>query len=142
MIHEMARGHDDRLVQTADERRSVGAETTFARDLPDGPELRRALTRIAGEVAERLAHHQTRARTIAVKLRYANFRTITRQVSRAEPTDSPEEISSAAKALLDKVTQEGDRFRLLGIHATNLAEGRPDQLSLWSQDAGAPVEAG
>ena len=142
MLHEMARGHDERPVQTEYERKSVGAETTFPRDLADGPELRQELMRIAREVAQRLQHQKTRARTIVLKLRYANFRTITRQASRPEPTDAFEEIASSANALLDKVLHKGDNFRLVGIHATKLSEAAKDQLSLWDQRAGAAGKAG
>lgn len=135
-LHEMARGHDSRAVEVEHERKSVGAETTFARDLPDGPELREELDRIAAHVSRRLVKSGSRARTVVLKLRYANFKTITRQSSREEPTDDPELIRSAAHALLDKAAKDEDRFRLLGVHCTNLSEsgGRvTDQLRLWAE---------
>jgi DNA polymerase-4 len=72
-------------------------------------------------VAERLAHHDLRARTIMLKLRYADFTTITRQASRAEPTDDAEEIRAAAEALLAKTARPEDRFRLIGIQCGGLA---------------------
>ncbi|MDO8614896.1 MAG: DNA polymerase IV [Dehalococcoidia bacterium] len=131
-VQEMARGRDDRAVETEHERKSVGAETTFPRDLADGPELREQLARLANEVAERLSQGGSRARTVVLKLRYADFHTITRQTTRPEPTDDAEEIESAAAGLLDAVVQPGDKFRLLGIHGAKLGEGQPDQLSLWS----------
>ena len=122
-LWEMASGNDDRAVITEYERKSVGAETTFPKDLPDGPELREELSRVAAHVAERLRNSGARARTIAIKLRYHNFQTITRQSSRPEPTDDEAEIAIAAGALLDNVVEEGDKFRLLGIHASKLGEG-------------------
>jgi DNA polymerase-4 len=131
MLHAMARGIDDSPVQTEHERKSVGAETTFPRDLPNGPELHAELDRIAAQVARRLAAHGSTARTVALKLRYSNFRTITRQTSRPLPTDDPAEIASTALSLLDAVATEGDRFRLIGIHATNLTRGEREQLGLW-----------
>lgn len=135
-LHEMARGNDDRPVQTEHERKSVGAETTFARDLPNGPELRRELDRIAEHVARRLQNSGARARTVVLKLRYSNFTTITRQTSREEPTDDLEAIKSAAHALLDKTVEAEDTFRLLGIHCTNLegsGGGSAGQLRLWDE---------
>ena len=131
----MAQGHDDRPVVTEYERKSVGAETTFARDLPDGPELRAQLGRIAEEVAERLAHQGVRARTVVLKLRYHDFRTITRQASRADGTDNADEIGRTVEALLSKVALPGDRFRLVGIHCSHLVTESSAQISLW-KDAG------
>ena len=132
-LREMARGLDERPVGGQHERKSVGAETTFARDLPDGPELRDALARIARGVAERLAHHDLRARTIAIKLRYEDFTTITRQASRADATDDVEEIRATAEALLSKTARPEDRFRLLGVHCAGLVgreEGAPVALRM------------
>ena len=102
-LWEMSSGHDDRAVITEYERKSVGAENTFPRDLPYGPELRQELAEIAGGVAERLRSSGARARCIAIKLRYHNFHTITRQLTRPEPTDDASEIAAAAGQLLSKV---------------------------------------
>jgi len=114
----------------------VGAENTFPRDLPDGPELREELRRLAQGVGERLQRKGTRARTVAIKLRYSDFKTITRQRSLADATDDVEEVLTQANALLDAVVQEGDKLRLMGIHATNLVgeatrEETGPQLPLW-----------
>ena len=129
-LYESARGIDNSSVTTEHERKSVGAENTFPRDLSDGPELRAELDRIAESVARRLAKSGFRARTIVLKLRYANFRTITRQSSRPQPIADEREIAAAAHALLDAAAEPGDRFRLIGIHATNLTKDEPDQLGL------------
>ncbi len=133
-LQQMAHGIDDSPVQTEHERKSVGAETTFARDLQDGPELRSELDRIAHSVARRLAKSESMGRTVVLKLRYANFHTITRQTSRPQPTDDAAEIASTALSLLDGVVNDGDRFRLIGVHCTNLVKGEPDQLGLWAGD--------
>jgi DNA polymerase-4 len=121
-LWEMSYGRDNREIVTEWERKSVGAENTFPRDLPDGPALREELAHLATGVAERLRKSGSRARTITVKLRYTNFRTITRQTSRPEPTDDAEEILAAATMLLDKVVEDGDTFRLLGIQASKLSD--------------------
>jgi DNA polymerase-4 len=131
VLQQMARGVDERPVVTEYERKSVGAETTFPRDLPDGPELREHLSRMAAEVARRLATEGVRGRTVVLKLRYADFRTITRQSSRAEATDDAEEIARAAEALLTKTARPEDRFRLLGIHCSHLTASKGGQLGLW-----------
>jgi DNA polymerase-4 len=120
---DLARGIDNRGIETDYERKSVGAETTFARDLADGPELRGALHDIADEVGERLARSGSAARTVAIKLRYANFRTISRQSSQKSPVSSGAVIEAIASLLFDAVVRDGDKFRLLGIQCSNLVEG-------------------
>jgi DNA polymerase-4 len=136
MLQSMARGIDNRAVEADHERKSVGAENTFPRDLPDGPELREELRRLAHGIAESLQQKGVLARTVVLKLRYSNFRTITRQQSLAPPTDDLEEVLRRANGLLDAVVHPNDRFRLLGIHATNLVGGKEEeepgpQLPLW-----------
>ena len=136
ILQAMARGEDDRPLQMHHELKSVGAENTFPRDLPDGPELREELRRLAQGVTERLQRRGARAKTVVVKLRYSNFKTITRQRSLAEPTDDLDQMLEQANSLLDGVVGEGDTMRLLGIHAKNLVgeatEGEVGpQLRLW-----------
>jgi DNA polymerase-4 len=138
-LYDVARGLDDSPVHTEHERKSVGAENTFPRDLSDGPDLRAELDRIAASVARRLAKSGFRARTVVLKLRYANFRTITRQSSRPLPIADEPEIASAAHALLDASATPSDRFRLIGIHATNLVKDEPDQLGLWIETSSEAV---
>jgi DNA polymerase-4 len=133
-LRDMARGIDDRGVETSYERKSVGAETTFARDLPDGPELREALRETAQHVAERMERIQVRAHTVALKLRYANFKTITRQASAKSPVSGAQSIENIAAQLLDAVVQPGDRFRLLGIQGSNLTSDGDPQQRLWDDD--------
>jgi len=134
----MARGLDDRPVEPEQERKSVGAETTFPRDLPDGPELRAELRRVALDAARRLTNSEATCRTVVLKLRYANFHTISRQNSTPQGTAHAEEIVSRAEALLDAVAADGDMFRLIGVHCTNLVEveGAKGQLGLWRGDEG------
>lgn len=129
-VYEMSCGRDERPVITEWERKSVGAERTFARDLPDGEELRVQLRHIAAKVGDRLRKHGSRARTITLKLRYKYFKTITRQVTREEPTDDTDQLYNDAGALLEKVVQDGDQFRLLGISCSKLEESPKEQLKL------------
>jgi DNA polymerase-4 len=138
----MARGVDESPVVTEHERKSVGAETTFPRDLTDGPELRAELQRLAESVSRRLAQSKAQGRTVVLKLRYANFRTITRQASRPQPMHDAAEITSTAASLLENVAQEGDRFRLIGIHCTNLTAGESDQLGLWTEKRVTEAQTG
>ena len=91
---------------------------------------------MAGDVAGRLQEEGVRARTVVLKLSYSDFRTITRQTSLAEGVDSGRELVTVAGALLDKTAEAGQRFRLLGIHGTNLQARGPasgGQLGLWGR---------
>jgi DNA polymerase IV len=137
----MAQGDDPREVQPVRERKSVGAERTFPRDLADGPELRAELGRIAQEVAERLAAQGVKSRNIGLKLRYASFKTIARQMSLDRATDDAEHIGRSAELLLARVARPTDRFRLLGIHCGRLEPATTDQqVGLWDiQRAALPA---
>jgi DNA polymerase-4 len=131
-LQGMARGEDDRPITVEWERKSVGAERTFPRDLPDGPQLREELKRIAMEVADRLQEAGASARTISLKLRYSNFRTITRQRSVPNATADGAVLFEVCAALLERVARSTDRFRLLGVHASNLAWREDSQQRFWS----------
>jgi DNA polymerase-4 len=141
LIHKMARGEDDRPVVTSHERKSIGVETTFPRDLPHGPELRRELRRMAREVAARLRARNLYARTVILKLRYSNFKTVTRQTSQSAPLQGAEAIEEIASKLLDVTAGREERFRLLGVQCANLLEGgRAEQLILWQKPVGVQEE--
>ena len=131
MIGRLARGDDDRAVQPERQRKSVGAETTFAQDLPDGPPLRRELARTVDRVARHLEHADLHAGTVGLKLRYADFRTVSRQVSWRAATRDGAQLLAAANHLLDRVAGPGDRFRLIGVHCTRLEAAGQRQLALW-----------
>ena len=83
-------------------------------------------------------------RTVVLKLRYSNFHTISRQNSAPQGTTDAEEIVSRAETLLDGVAAEGDMFRLVGVHCTNLVEvvGAKGQLGLWRGDEGDMAATG
>jgi DNA polymerase-4 len=132
VISRLARGDDDRQVQPERKRKSVGAETTFAHDLPDGPVLRAELTRMVDRVARHLEDSDLRAGTVGLKLRYADFRTITRQASWPAGTQDRDQVLAAAERLLDGVARPGDHFRLIGVHCSRLEPAGQGQLTLWS----------
>lgn len=133
-LRDMARGLDDREVIVEHERKSVGAETTFARDLTHGPELRAELRRIAEEVSRRLSRAGARGHTVGLKLRYSYFKTISRQETQKAPTDDAAAIAAVASRLLDSVVEPGDQFRLLGIHVSKLVDEQGVQGVLWRDE--------
>jgi DNA polymerase-4 len=125
-----AQGIDNRPVVTEHEVKSISQETTFSRDLTDPRALRRQLWRLSQGVAQRLQRSGLAAGTVAIKLRYGDFTTLTRQMRLAVPTDDEKAIYRAALALLRRAWQRGRPVRLLGVAGRHLAPPA-GQLSLW-----------
>jgi DNA polymerase-4 len=117
----LAQGLDEQPLFLAHERKSLGAERTFPRDLSDGPALRAELHSLTVEVAQRLADADAKAQLIVLKLRYGNFRTITRQRSLAVPAATAGELEQVALALLSENVEPADRFRLIGLRCARLS---------------------
>jgi len=130
---EMARqalGIDERTVVTEHERKSVSQERTFRRDLSDHQALKQQLWQLSQGVAEDLKRADLAAATIALKLRYADFTTLGRQMTLSVPTDDEVEIYRAALTLFERAWQPGQPVRLLGVAARQLSPPL-GQLSLW-----------
>jgi len=126
-----ARGMDDRPVVTEHEIKSVSQEQTFARDISDPEALKRQVRRLSQGVSRRLKKAGLAAGTVAVKLRYADFDTVTRQMTLTVPTDDAREIYRAALALLKRAwDREKGPVRLLGVAGRHLSPP-PGQLTLW-----------
>jgi DNA polymerase-4 len=119
-LRRMSLGEDDRPVEPHHERKSVGCEETFARDLTDTERMRREIEALAERVADYLARKSLRARTVTLKLRYGNFETITRSHTQDPPTRAGEELSRRAVALLDRTEAASRSVRLLGVSVHGL----------------------
>ncbi len=116
-LHEAAHGRDDRPIVTEREPKSISRETTFERDLhprADRDALSRILLTLCERVAGDLQRKDVLGRTIGVKLRYDDFRTVTRDQSIELPTADAETIRAAARACLKRVPLDR-RLRLLGV---------------------------
>ena len=116
-----ARGEDNRPVEESREARSMSSETTFARDLTDGAALRRTLQELSDSVGARLREAGQAGTTVRLKLRWADFTTITRQKSLDQPTDQDGEIFRAVASLFDQAWQAGRPVRLIGVAVARLA---------------------
>jgi nucleotidyltransferase/DNA polymerase involved in DNA repair len=116
----MARGVDERPVVTEHEVKSVSQERTFSRDIADPDALRQELWGMSQGVARRLKRKGLAAETVAVKLRYSDFATLTRQMRLGVSTDDEEEIYRAALVLLQRAWQRGRPVRLLGVAGRGL----------------------
>lgn len=139
-LHQLAQGIDDRPVVPDQQPKSIGHEETFARDHHEHESLRREAVRMADAVASRLRASSLAGRTVAIKVRFRDFVTITRAVTLPEPVDSGIGIARAAKALLDEIDPSSG-VRLFGVSVTGLTGERARQLSLDDLFAGDEARA-
>ena len=102
--------------------KSIGAEDTFPEDLVGIDEMNINLDKIAGVVYKRLVNHSLKGRTITLKIKYSDFKIITRSKSFNEAFDEVSFIADTAKELLLATEPEGSRIRLLGISVSNFGE--------------------
>jgi DNA polymerase-4 len=118
-MHEAAHGRDDRDVLTEMEPKSISRELTFERDLSprrDRDELTQIFTALCTGVSDDLKRKGYLGKTIGLKLRYDNFKTVTRDRTLDWPTDDPQAIRQAAGECLKRVPLDR-RIRLLGVRA-------------------------
>lgn len=118
----IVRGKDERLVQPHRETKSLAAEDTFAHDLQTYKEMDTELAKIAEIVHTRLERKSLKGRTITLKVKYSNFRQITRSQSLFLPISDQHTIYTIAKELLFAAVSEEDNVRLLGISISNFNE--------------------
>ena len=122
-LHEVANGHDEREVVTESEPKSISRETTFERDLHpkhDRSTLTPLLTALCTRLAEDLKRKRFLARTIGIKLRYDDFRRVTRDLTLVAATDDAAAIRRAAGECLKRVPLD-QRLRLIGVRASALS---------------------
>jgi len=132
-LYDIARGTDHRPVDGHGERKSVGAETTFGENLRNRTEMLSTLSTLASQVAESLQQKELRAGTMAIKVRYPDFTTVTRQCSLSPPTQSLEELQHHLPLLLDRTDAAELSVRLLGLSTSNFvthSAETPEQLRL------------
>lgn len=133
-LTSLAMGEDPRRVVTGREEKSIGHESTFAHDLVEPADVRRELLRLATDVGVRLRRAGLVARTVSLKLRYGDFRTISRSRTLAEPTDVARRIYDEAVTALDGLIGDGERVRLIGVRAEQLRPGDGVAAALWDPD--------
>ena len=122
-LHEASHGIDDRPVVTETEPRSISRETTFERDLHprhDRHILSEILTDLCANVANDLHRKGYASRTISIKLRYEDFRTVSRNITLSSPTADAVAIRRAAEECLRRVPLK-QKLRLLGVRASTLS---------------------
>lgn len=119
---KIVRGIDNREVQPHRETKSMGAEDTFLQDLSDIEDMYQELEKIAHLVANRLQKYNLKGRTVTLKVKYSDFKQITRNHSFDKPVGDFETLFETSKSLLQKTDLENKKVRLLGISLSNFNE--------------------
>jgi DNA polymerase-4 len=138
VLHSYARGIDNREVEAPGEAKSISQELTFARDTLDRNSLETNLHNLCQELCQELRSQNKRARCVAIKLRYADFKTITRQVTLQEASDVTQVVFATAQQLLGKtLAQQGKPVRLIGVRISSLV-GEGKQLPMFDSGTEKP----
>ena len=129
----LARGEDDRAVEPDRQRKSLSSEQTFATDVSDAAVLLSVLLEQVEEVAHRLRRKHLKARTVTLKLRYGDFRTVTRSDTLGEATNVTQSLWEAAERIFRRWrARSAGPLRLLGMGASGLEDERAGQQLLFA----------
>lgn len=139
-LARLACGIDDRLVVPDRVAKSISHETTFSQDIDDDESLRAWIVELADQVGRRLRRHDLSGRTVHLKVRFRDFRTLTRTRSLDHPTSTTGEICAAALDLFaNKLPADRQPVRLLGVGVSGFGQTAARQLSLFSDDDHRPL---
>ncbi len=140
MLYSYARALDDREVEAPGEAKSISQEITFASDTLDRNFLESNLHNLCQQVCQDLRSQRKRTKCVAIKLRYADFTTINRQVTLQEASDVTQAVFATAQQLLSKALAQREKpVRLIGIRISNLvSEGK--QLSMFDAGTAKPEQ--
>lgn len=139
-LHDLAWGIDRRRVRPGREEKSIGTESTFSEDVVDRHALERFILRASHQCAARLRASGTVAWTVVVKLRGADFTTLTRSVTLPAPTDVGREVARVAGEIFARETLPTGGVRLLGVRVENL-QRRSDGVAVTLDEDGRPLAA-
>lgn len=128
-LHALARNDDPRVVEPQHEAKSIGAEETFAADLRTAAACDRELVRLVDRAATRLRRAGLTARTVTLKIRFADFDTRTRSRTLPDPTDATHVVLATARDLVSSFAVARG-VRLLGVSLSNLDAAHPVQTTL------------
>jgi DNA polymerase-4 len=143
-VRQLAHGIDDRPVVPDGQAKSISHETTFAHDIGDLNVLRAWVVELAQQVGMRARARHLRGRTVRLKLRYADFRTVTRARSLPQPLNDTSTIAATATALLEREhARGGDALRLVGVGLAGFPGNEADspQPDLFSEAVAQPASA-
>ncbi len=137
-LHALSWGRDERSVVPHEPDKSIGAEETFARDVDDPEIVLRELLRLCERTAARLRSAGLAGRTVSLKVRFADFTTITRARTLNEATDVAAVLYATARGLFEALGLDRARLRLVGVRVEQLVESgsAPRQLQLGERSRG------
>jgi DNA polymerase-4 len=133
-LHELAHGRDARSVITATSEKSIGHEVTFHTDVADPARVRLEMLRLADQVAARLRRAELFAKTVAIKVRFEDFTTVTRSRTLSEPSNVGRRLYEEASELLGALDLQGRAVRLVGVRAEQLTGEQDAMAALWDPD--------
>lgn len=137
-LHELSWGRDPRGVTAHQPDKSIGNESTFDHDVDDPEVILSHLMRLSDQVAGRMRRAGYVGRTVSVKIRFADFSTITRSRTLQVSTDTAKEIFDVVRALYEALGLQRVRIRLVGVRMEGLADAgeAPHQMSFDEPDHG------
>lgn len=132
-LWNLARGIDDRSVIPDQRAKSISHETTFAQDVSDPEVIAAWIVELSDQLGRRLRRNDRRASKIHLKVRFADFKTVTRSITLPNPTDVTQEIHAAADQLLRERVTVNLPIRLVGVGSSGLGEHSVRQQSLFDE---------
>jgi DNA polymerase-4 len=137
-LSALAWGRDERSVVPHEPDKSIGAENTFSTDVDDPAVIARELLRLSERTAARLRASDQVGRTVSIKVRFADFTTITRSRTLKESTDVGRTVYDTALGLYDALGLQRARIRLVGVRVEGVSDaaGQEHQLQLGEREHG------
>ena len=130
-FYDIVRGIDNRPVEPDQERKSIGTELTYEKDLTTRFEIIAELYRLEKELMDRLEHSETSGRTITLKIKFSDFRQITRSKTLQNYIRKFETLHRVVSEIRKSLKLEGSRIRLLGVSISNLETEESDDRQLY-----------
>ena len=135
-LYELAWGRDYRDVVPDEPEKSIGNEETFSEDLDNPEEILREFLRMTEKATARLRERSLFAKTISIKIKFADFSSLTRSKTVPIAIDNTHDTYEVVKALYLALRNDGARIRLVGVSLSQLQEGAPVQLELGARERG------
>ncbi len=135
-LYELAWGRDYRDVSPQDAEKSISAAETFPQDLDDPTQILTEFLRLTERASARLRDKDLFAKTVSIKVRFADFSTINRSKTLSLPVEGTHEIYEVVKGLYQALKIDRARLRLVGVSLENLSSGAPEQMVLGARESG------
>lgn len=118
-LYDNARGIDERPVEANRKRKSLGKETTLLHNVTDLEEMFPIISGLCKHISEQLQRHEVLTSIITIKVKFADFKQITRRTTLSSPTNQLTELERTAHELLQSIAFNGKEVRLLGVHTSD-----------------------